>query len=75
MQYQVPVLPCAIHFADANDAWIGDDPFLFHFFRQMGKRKTTVKVWFGEPKLANNAHQLKDHIQHTIDQKLNDLAQ
>ncbi|MGE4288228.1 MAG: lysophospholipid acyltransferase family protein [Salinivirgaceae bacterium] len=74
VQQQVPVLPCAIHFTDLNDAWIGADPFLFHFLRQMGKRKTQVKLWFGEPILVSDTRQLIDRVKNTIDQKLNDFA-
>jgi 1-acyl-sn-glycerol-3-phosphate acyltransferase len=74
VQHRAPILPCAIHLTDVNDAWIGDDPFLFHFFRQMGKRKTTAQMWFGEPALADDTHQLMSIIKNSIDQKLHEFA-
>jgi len=46
---KIPVIPMAIHYKDENDAWVGNDTFLAHFFRQMGKPITKVFVEYGAP--------------------------
>ena len=45
----IPVIPLAIHFVDENDAWIDDDTFIGHFFRQMSKPTTQVYLRYGKP--------------------------
>lgn len=46
---RIPVIPMAIHYKDENDAWVGDDTLLPHFFRQMGKPITYVYLRYGTP--------------------------
>jgi 1-acyl-sn-glycerol-3-phosphate acyltransferase len=53
----IPVIPMAIHFEDENDAWVDDDTFVGHFFRQMGKPVTRVTIRYGNP-LANNDYKI-----------------
>ena len=45
----IPVIPMAIHYKDINDAWVDDDTFLGHFFRQMSKPVTHVSIRYGKP--------------------------
>ena len=44
----IPVIPAAIEYRDKNDAWVGDDTFVPHFFRQMGKPFTHVAIQYGD---------------------------
>ena len=53
----IPVIPMAIHFEDQNDAWVDDDTFLGHFFRQMSKPVTRVTIRYGNP-LNNNDYKI-----------------
>jgi 1-acyl-sn-glycerol-3-phosphate acyltransferase len=53
----IPVIPMAIHYNDENDAWVGDDTFLPHFFRQMGKPITKVYLQYGTP-VSGSDHKL-----------------
>jgi 1-acyl-sn-glycerol-3-phosphate acyltransferase len=61
----IPVIPMAIHFEDENDAWVGDDTFVGHFFRQMGKPVTRATIRYGKP--ATNSD-YKVLLQETRDQ-------
>ncbi len=64
---QIPVIPAAIHYHDINDAWVGNDTFIGHFFRQLGKPTTKVEIKFGSP-IVNSDYKLlqtetKQHIE------------
>jgi len=66
----IQVIPCAISYCDINDAWIGDDYFIPHFLKQMGKKLTEVNVWFGDASYSRDARDLKTLTQNSIDQML-----
>jgi len=66
----IPVIPMAIHFEDENDAWIDDDTFVGHFFRQMGKPVTKVHLQFGEPILNRDFKILQETTRLQIDSML-----
>ena len=42
------VVPVAFEYENVNDAWVGNDTFVRHFIECFGKKKTHVKVSFGE---------------------------
>jgi 1-acyl-sn-glycerol-3-phosphate acyltransferase len=48
-QYDVPVVPIAVEYADPADAWVGDEAFLPHFLRAFGKPRVRVRLVFGRP--------------------------
>lgn len=59
----VPVVPVAIEYVDPDDAWIGDDTFVRHFFQTFRKKYVDVRMTFGKPlmntddvELLNSAH-------------------
>jgi hypothetical protein len=60
----------AIHFEDENDAWIDDDTFVGHFFRQMGKPVTKVHLQFGEPIVSSDFVFLQENTRQQIDSML-----
>jgi len=68
----IQVIPCAINYSNIEDAWVGDDLFIPHFFRQMGKPVTEVNLWFGQPIYNSSARQLKLTTQNAINQILLD---
>jgi 1-acyl-sn-glycerol-3-phosphate acyltransferase len=66
-ELNIPIIPCAICYHDRDDAWVGDDPFVAHFFRQMWKPVSHVEVCFGEPISSTNKEILEERIKETID--------
>ncbi len=66
----IPVIPMAIHYKDENDAWVGNDTFLSHFFRQMGKPVSKVFVEYGEPVSNPDYKKLQEYVRNQIDSML-----
>lgn len=69
----IPVIPMAIHFEDENDAWVDDDTFVGHFFRQMGKPVTHVTIRYGKPLTSNNYKILRQETRRQIDDMLKEI--
>jgi 1-acyl-sn-glycerol-3-phosphate acyltransferase len=42
-EINIPIIPCAIHFHDKDDAWVGEDLFVHHFFARCGNLFLTLK--------------------------------
>ena len=68
------VLPMAIHYHNVNDAWVDDDLFIPHFFKQMGKWKTRVTVAFAEPVFFEDPKTFRVQTRKTIDQMLEKIT-
>lgn len=66
----IPVISMAIQFEDENDAWVDDDTFIGHFFRQMGKPATYVNIRYGKPLTGNNYKTLQQETREQIDKML-----
>ncbi len=73
VEANVPIIPVAISYKNKNDAWIGDDTFIGHFFRQMWKPITYVTVQYGEPIIENDALSLKEKTRQEIDAMLQEI--
>lgn len=71
----IPVIPLAIDFHDTEDAWVDDDTFIAHFFRQMGKPVTRVTLRFAPPVTMNDFSELRNRVKTTIDQMLTEIQQ
>jgi 1-acyl-sn-glycerol-3-phosphate acyltransferase len=71
---KIPVIPMAIHYADINDAWVGEESFLSHFFRQMVKPVTKVYVRFGTPVLGSEYKFVQSETRNQIDLMLTEIA-
>ncbi len=70
---RIPVIPGAIEYRDKNDAWVGDDTFVGHFFRQMGKPVTHVKVRFGQPLTETDHNKLREQTKGEIETMLKEI--
>jgi 1-acyl-sn-glycerol-3-phosphate acyltransferase len=70
---KIPVIPMAIHYKDENDAWVGDDTFLSHFFRQMGKPVTKVYLKYGSPVLDSDYKKIQIQTREQIDTMLTQI--
>ena len=68
-----PIAPAAIFYHDEGIFW-GDESFLTNFYRQMGKWRTDVDFWIGEPIKADSDTELLDAVKSAIDLKLNELS-
>ncbi|MFV0594052.1 MAG: lysophospholipid acyltransferase family protein [Draconibacterium sp.] len=69
----IPVIPMAIQYQDKEDAWVGDDTFLGHFFRQMGKPVTRVSIRYGTPLVISDYKELQTKTKESIDHMLNEM--
>ena len=67
---RIPVIPVAIHYADPGTAWVGNDTFFGHFFRQMGKPATKVIMRYGDPVANPDYKTLKEQVRGQIDNML-----
>ncbi len=70
----IPVIPMAIHFNDENDAWIDDDKFVGHFFRQMSKPVTKVDIRYGTPIINPDFKLLQNETRKQIDEMLQEMT-
>ena len=69
----IPVIPMAIHYNDVEDAWVGNDTFIGHFFRQMGKPVTKVSIRYGTPLVNTDYRTLQKETREAIDSMLKGL--
>ena len=69
----IPVIPMAIHYKDINDAWVGNDTLLRHFFRQMGKPVTKVFIQYGTPISGSDYKQIQQQTKAQIDLMLQQI--
>ncbi|WP_372933537.1 lysophospholipid acyltransferase family protein [Mariniphaga sediminis] len=69
----IPIIPMAIHFKDEKDAWIDDDTFVGHFFRQMSKPLIHVSVRYGKPLVNSDYKILQKETREQINAMLEDI--
>ncbi|MDD4107698.1 MAG: lysophospholipid acyltransferase family protein [Prolixibacteraceae bacterium] len=69
----IPVITVAIHYIDQDDAWVGNDTFIGHFFRQLSKPLTRISVRYGNPVISKDYRILKDETRKQIDLMLENL--
>ena len=69
----IPIIPVAIDYKDKNDAWVGDDTFVPHFFRQMGKPVTHVTIRYGEVLIDSDHEKLRNVTKEKIDNMLSKI--
>lgn len=69
----ISVIPMAIHYKDINDAWVGNDTFFGHFFRQMSKPVTHVTIRYGKPVSHSDYKVLQAKTREQINGMLKDI--
>ena len=74
-QAEIPIIPMAINYNDKDDAWVGNDTFLPHFFRQMGKPFSKVDIRFGTPVTGTDYKKIQNEVKEQIDLMLTELNQ
>jgi 1-acyl-sn-glycerol-3-phosphate acyltransferase len=69
-EHGIPVVPVAIEYEDANDAWVDDDPFLGHFLSCFQKPRVRVSLAFGPILRAEHVEDLKAEAERWIAARL-----
>lgn len=69
-QLGVPILPIALDYKDINDAWIGNDTFVPHFFKCFGKWRTEIKVSYLDPIFSDDVDTLITQSKKAIDAEM-----
>jgi 1-acyl-sn-glycerol-3-phosphate acyltransferase len=72
-ELNMPIIPCAICYKDVDNAWVGDDSFVLHFFRQMWKPFSRAEVRFGDPIFSNDFNVLKEETMLSIKRMLTQM--
>lgn len=55
----IPIVPVALEYLDANDAWVGEATFIPHFLRTFGKKRTEVRLAFGPRLIGEDSEELR----------------
>lgn len=66
----IKIIPIAIEYQDPEDAWIGDDTFIRHFFQVFAKRKVVCKVHYGAPIWTSDGEELRVNVQGWVNSEL-----
>ena len=69
----IPVIPLAIEYEDPEDAWIGDDTFLRHFFQTFGKRRINIHLSIGPAMMHSDGELLMNMVHDWIEKELHTL--
>lgn len=66
---RVPVVPVRVDLEDPETSWVGDDPFVPHYFRTAGRATTKVRVRFFPsfvPRTSDSAESIADFTRRVI---------
>src|SRR5262249_6439950 len=66
----IAVVPVAIAYRDARDAWVDDESFVGHFLERFGERRMRVVVAVGPPMFAADPISLKRAAERWIAERL-----
>jgi lyso-ornithine lipid O-acyltransferase len=69
------VVPMAIDYADLGDAWVGDDTFILHFLRNFGKKRSYIKIRYGQPMQSTDIDYLANETKRWIDENMLGIRQ
>lgn len=70
---RIPIIPFAIEYGRIQDAWIGKDTFLRHWWECFAQTKIGVKISYGQPILTENPELLLQQSKNWIDQEMGRL--
>ncbi len=66
----IGVVPIAISYEDATDAWVGNEWFIPHFLRSFGKPQMHIRIHFGDAIFDRDYEALMKKTRAVIDEKL-----
>jgi 1-acyl-sn-glycerol-3-phosphate acyltransferase len=69
-RHKIPVVPCAIDYANPISYWLGDDTFMPHFFRIFNSWRINATLNFGDPIISDNRDELARQTRAWIDERL-----
>lgn len=69
----IPIIPCAIEYADKTMAWVGKDTLIPHFFGHFWRPVSKAEIKFGTPVNGSDFQELKERTQSTINQMLGEF--
>ena len=64
------IYPVVQEYQKDEDAWVGDDTFLRHFFECFGKKKTRMRLSYGPPLKSDSGEELLQLSKQWIDTEL-----
>lgn len=67
---KIPIIPVAIEYELASDAWVGNDAFVPHFFRCFSKPVTRVQMRLGDIQISDDAGQLRQYTYQWLNKNL-----
>lgn len=71
---KAPIYPIAIAYETMEDAWVGTDTFIRHFFARFGRRNKTIRLSYGPPLFTDDYIALKDQAQSWINCELEKMS-
>ena len=71
---QIPVVPMAIEYGRKEDAWVGDATFLPHFLSTFGRRRTEVRIRYGQAVMHPEYPVLLKETREWIDAAMQDFS-
>ncbi len=72
-EHGIPIAPIALEYQNHSDYWINNDLFIPHAMRTFGRRKTQVKIHYGEVQRGKDPELLAENTQNLIDEKLTEM--
>ncbi len=66
----IPVIPVAVSYENAQDAWVGDDTFLAHFLRVFARPGIDVRIAFGPVLVDTDPERLRLRAWEWIDRNV-----
>jgi 1-acyl-sn-glycerol-3-phosphate acyltransferase len=69
----IPVIPMAIEYEDKEEAWVGADTFVGHFFRKRSKINSLVYIKYGAPIYHSDYKTLQQDTKQKIEMMLKEL--
>jgi len=66
----IPVIPVAIEYENADDAWVGEDTFVPHFLKTFGRKKIRVHLSAGPPVSGEDPKQMMEETRDWIEGEL-----
>lgn len=73
-EIKAEIIPCAISYKNNKLAWIGNDSFLAHFFREMWRPLNKAYFLSGKPASSGDYRELKAKTKDTIKDLLNSIG-
>ncbi len=76
IKMNVPIVPIAVEYGHERDAWVRkDEPFATHVALFLGKRRSKIKVRYGDPIYGTDVEEFRDECKAWIDKNLLEMQE